>query len=37
MLTEFGEKKGEDEPDGASSHDEHRQMRRVGSSAAARE
>jgi hypothetical protein len=34
-YTEFGEEEGEDEPDGASSDDEHRQMRRVPSSSAA--
>ena len=31
VLTEFGEEEGEDEPDGASSDDQDRQMRRVAS------
>ena len=36
-LTEFGEEEGEDEPDGPSSDDEHRQMRRVASASPAGE
>jgi len=34
---EFGEEEGEDEPDGPSSDDEHRQMRRVASASPAGE
>ena len=36
-LTEFGEEEGEDEPDGPSSDDEHRQMRRIASASPAGE